>query len=95
MSHRRPLDRQAGHPLTTKTTGGPSGRLGERSAELKVLRERLRDGGGAERIERQHAQGKLTARERLDLLLDEGEPSVEIGLLVAHVLYDGQAPGAT
>jgi len=80
--------------LTTKTAGGPSGRLGERSAELKVLRERLRLGGGAERIERQHAQGKLTARERVDLLLDEGEPSVEIGLLVAYDLYEGQAPGA-
>ena len=77
-----------------EAAGGPSGRLGELSAELKALRERIRLGGGADRIERQHAQGKLTARERVDLLLDDGGPSVEIGLLVAHDLYDGQAPGA-
>ena len=75
-------------------SGGPSGRLGQLSAELKVLRERISLGGGLDRIERQHAQGKLTARERVDLLLDEGEPTVEIGVLVAHDLYDGQAPGA-
>ena len=62
--------------------------------ELQELRERLRLGGRPKRIERQHAQGKLTARERIDLLLDEGEPSVEVGMLVAHDLYDGQAPGA-
>jgi acetyl-CoA carboxylase carboxyltransferase component len=72
----------------------PAGRLGSLAAELKHLRERLRQGGGPERIERQHAQGKLTARERVALLLDDGEPWVEIGLLVAHDLYDGQAPGA-
>ncbi len=71
-----------------------SGRLGELSAELQELREELRQGGGERRIQRQHDQGKLTARERIDLLLDEGEPSVEIGMLVAHDQYDGQAPAA-
>ncbi len=79
-------------------TGGVAeearGRLAELSDELKELRERLREGGGARRIERQHDQGKLTARERIDLLLDQGAPSVEVGMLVAHDLYDGQAPGA-
>ncbi len=39
---------------------------------LEALREDARQGGGAERIERQHAKGKLTARERLDYLLDPG-----------------------
>jgi acetyl-CoA carboxylase carboxyltransferase component len=72
----------------------PAGRLGELAAELKELRAKLRLGGGATRIERQHRQGKLTARERVDLLLDPDTPSVEIGLLVAHDLYGGQAPGA-
>jgi acetyl-CoA carboxylase carboxyltransferase component len=72
----------------------PAGRLGELAAELKELRAELRLGGGAARIERQHRQGKLTARERVDLLLDPDTPSVEIGLLVAHDLYEGQAPGA-
>ncbi len=64
------------------------------ATELRELRDRLYDGGGAERIERQHRQGKLTARERVRLLLDDDEPWVELGLLVAHDRYDGQAPGA-
>ena len=72
----------------------PRGRLAELSGELLELRDRLRLGGGAERIERQHKQGKLTARERVSLLLDEGAPWVEVGLLMAHDLYDGEAPGA-
>ncbi|MEL6254995.1 MAG: acyl-CoA carboxylase subunit beta [Bacteroidota bacterium] len=40
-------------------------------------------GGGADRIEKQHAKGKLTARERIDLLLDEGSFE-EIGKFVTH-----------
>ena len=59
--------------------------MAELSFELRELRDRLYDGGGAERIARQHAQGKLTARERVDLLLDDGEPWFEIGLLVAGI----------
>jgi propionyl-CoA carboxylase beta chain len=43
-----------------------------RLAELRAVRERARQGGGADRIAKQHAKGKLTARERLDLLLDPG-----------------------
>src|SRR5579885_3497009 len=39
---------------------------------LQVMRERSLQGGGQERVERQHKAGKLTARERLDLLLDPG-----------------------
>ena len=80
--------------MSTRAASGSAGRLGALSGELKELRERLRAGGGQERIERQHAQGKLTARERVALLLDPGEPSFEIGLLMAHDLYDGQAPSA-
>ena len=40
--------------------------------ELRQRREEARLGGGSRRIEAQHAKGKLTARERIDLLLDEG-----------------------
>jgi len=40
--------------------------------KLQVMREEAGSGGGIKRIEDQHARGKLTARERLDLLLDEG-----------------------
>ena len=42
----------------------------EKLRELGRVKERLRLGGGQERIEKQHGSGKLTARERLDLLLD-------------------------
>ncbi|MEJ2205471.1 MAG: carboxyl transferase domain-containing protein [Gemmatimonadota bacterium] len=72
----------------------PRGRLADLSIELRELRDRLQEGGGLQRIERQHAQGKLTARERVALLLDPDDVSVEIGLFVAHDLYDGKAPGA-
>ncbi|MFN0084944.1 MAG: acyl-CoA carboxylase subunit beta [Blastocatellia bacterium] len=62
--------------------------------ELRAQEAALRLGGGAEKIERQHAQGKLTARERVDLLLDPGAHFQEIGLLIASDQYDGQAPSA-
>jgi len=64
------------------------------SDEYRALAERLRQGGGPEKAERQHAAGKLTARERVALLTDEGAPWLEIGLLVAYDQYDGQAPAA-
>ncbi len=69
-------------------------RLRELSAELKALEDRIRQGGGAEKIERQHAQGKLTARERITKLCDAGSRFLEVGLLVAYDQYDGQAPAA-
>ncbi len=69
-------------------------RLRELGAELRELEARLRLGGGVERIERQHKQGKLTARERVEKLCDGGARFLEVGLLVAWDQYDGQAPGA-
>ena len=62
--------------------------------ELKQLEARLREGGGPERIAREHKKGKLTARERISLLVDEGSFFQEIGLLIAYDQYEGQAPGA-
>src|SRR5215813_13173735 len=62
--------------------------------EVKALEERLRQGGGAERIRREHERGKLTARERIALLLDKDAYFLETGLLVAYDQYKGQAPGA-
>jgi 3-methylcrotonyl-CoA carboxylase beta subunit len=70
------------------------GRLRRLTAELDELEGRLRLGGGEDRIKRQHDSGKLTARERIALLLDPRTPFHEVGLLIAHDLYDGQAPGA-
>jgi 3-methylcrotonyl-CoA carboxylase beta subunit len=71
-----------------------SQRLRELTTELKRLEARLRAGGGPDKVERQHEHGKLTARERLDLLLDAGSYRQEIGLLVAYDQYDGAAPAA-
>jgi 3-methylcrotonyl-CoA carboxylase beta subunit len=62
--------------------------------ELIQLESRLKLGGGSSKIDRQHQQGKLTARERIALLLDKGSFSQEIGLLVAHDEYEGGAPSA-
>ncbi|MEK6335967.1 MAG: acyl-CoA carboxylase subunit beta [Acidobacteriota bacterium] len=65
--------------------------------ELRQLEEKLRLGGGPERIEKQHKQGKLTARERIELLLDKDSYRQEIGLLVAYDQYleaGGQGSGA-
>jgi acetyl-CoA carboxylase carboxyltransferase component len=62
-------------------------RLRDLTAELRTLEAKLRLGGGPERIEKQHKAGKLTARERIDLLLDRREYSQEIGLLVAYDEY--------
>ena len=69
-------------------------RLRELSAELRALEERLRLGGGPDKIEKQHGQGKLTARERVAKLCDAGARFVEIGLLLAYDQYDGAAPAA-
>jgi len=69
-------------------------RLKTLSDEYLALRARLEQGGGPDKVRRQHEQGKLTARERVAGLLDEGSPWLEIGLLVAWDQYDGQAPAA-
>jgi 3-methylcrotonyl-CoA carboxylase beta subunit len=69
-------------------------RLRELTDQLLQLETRLRSGGGPDKIDRQHQQGKLTARERLELLLDKDSYSQEIGLLVAYDQYDGGAPAA-
>jgi acetyl-CoA carboxylase carboxyltransferase component len=57
--------------------------------ELAARQARIAAMGGADRIRRQHQAGKLTARERLDLLLDAGS-FAEIG---AHVTHRGQGLG--
>src|ERR1700675_1410487 len=61
---------------------------------LQDLVNKLRAGGGAKKIEKQHKDGKLTARERIGQLLDPGAMFLEIGLLIAHDQYYGQAPAA-
>ena len=74
-----------------------------RVLELRAKREEARLGGGADRIAKQHAKGKLTARERLDVLLDPGtfnelEPFIyapvdEMGIATEKYLGDGVVTG--
>ena len=63
-------------------------------ASLDELEDQLRAGGGARKIEKQHSEGKLTARERIHKLIDPGSMFLEIGLLIAYDQYEGQAPAA-
>jgi len=51
-------------------------------------------GGGEKALERHRSRGKLTARERIDLLVDPGSAFLELNALAAWDLYEGQAPGA-
>ena len=64
---------------------------------LVELRERTalaRQGGGPKYVERHRAQGKLPVRERIDKLLDDGSPFLELSPLAAVDLYDNDAPAA-
>src|SRR3954471_10385657 len=65
-------------------------------ARLREEEARIRLGGGAKAQERQRAQGKMTARERVAALCDPGAPFLELGLWVAHGFYTeyGGAPAA-
>src|SRR5271168_3820182 len=78
-------------------------RFGANREALRVLMEALRAeedeirlGGGAKAAEAQRAKGRLTVRERLKLLLDEGAEFLELGLWAAHGMYGeyGGAPAA-
>src|SRR2546421_3949606 len=70
---------------------GKGGRLRELTNELRQLEEKLRLGGGPDKIQKQHKQGKLTARERIGLLFDKDSYRQEIGLLVAYDQYKAES----
>jgi acetyl-CoA carboxylase carboxyltransferase component len=56
-------------------------------AKIKRDLEKIHLGGGEAKIEKQHAKGKLSARERIDLLLDKKSESIEIGALAGYGMY--------
>lgn len=64
--------------------------------EYLELASRIHEGGGPKGIERQHRHGRLTARERVGLLVDAGSETFELGLLAAWNMYreHGGAPAA-
>ena len=95
FAQRRPSPTTGGSPDVSTNA--------ERIARLERMRAEALQGGGPVRIERQHAWGKLTARERLDLLLDPGSfveldafvthRATEFGLDRQHFLGDGVVTG--
>lgn len=70
--------------------------LRELTGELLRQDDDIRQGGGAEGQQRQRRHGRLPVRERLELLLDEGRPFLELGLWAAHGMYSewGDVPAA-
>src|SRR5438046_630973 len=65
-----------------------------RVAELRERTEQVARGGGDAAVERHRSRGKLTARERIDRLVDPDTAFLELNALAAWDLYDGQAPSA-
>jgi 3-methylcrotonyl-CoA carboxylase beta subunit len=63
-------------------------------ADLRAHLTRVRTGGGAAATERHHRRGKLTARERVDRLVDPGSAFLEFSALAANGMYDDDAPSA-
>ncbi|MEM8883892.1 MAG: acyl-CoA carboxylase subunit beta [Planctomycetota bacterium] len=66
----------------------------QKLVDLRTIENETRQGGGPRRIEAQHRKGRLTARERIAKLVDEGSTFRELGIHAAHGLYDGKAPAA-
>lgn len=86
-----PADGAAG-PATDTPAIAPTQRA--LADELRATLARAARGGSDAARERHTARGKLLARERVERLLDEGSPFLEVAPLAAHGLYDGAAPGA-
>jgi acetyl-CoA carboxylase carboxyltransferase component len=63
-------------------------------AELRERSAQVAQGGGEKATERHRSRGKLTARERVDRLVDPGGAFLELNALAAWEVYDGQAPAA-
>ena len=62
--------------------------------DLEARLTKVREGGGAEARARHEKRGKIFVRDRVDALLDEGTPFLELSPLAANGLYDGAAPCA-
>jgi acetyl-CoA carboxylase carboxyltransferase component len=69
-------------------------RMEELVAELRERTAGVARGGGEKAVERHRSRGKLTARERVDRLVDPGTAFLELNALAAFDLYDGDAPSA-
>ena len=98
LSEMAQLDRRLTPALDPNTPRAKQNReaLVKLLAEHRAEEEKIRQGGGAKGIDSQHKKGRLTARERLALLLDPGTEVMELGLWAAHGMYTeyGGAPAA-
>jgi 3-methylcrotonyl-CoA carboxylase beta subunit len=74
-------------PKSSKGRANGSGMMALLQA-LAQQEETIRQGGGAKAIDAQHGKRRLTARERLELLLDPGEQFLELGLFAAFGMYE-------
>jgi 3-methylcrotonyl-CoA carboxylase beta subunit len=57
-------------------------------SRMERLLDRIHEGGGKKKIEKEHARGKMTARERIAALLDYGTDLLEIGAFAGHGMYE-------
>src|SRR5947208_8197371 len=70
--------------------------MAELVAAVRTEQEKIGEGGGPKAVDAQHAKGRLTARERIELLLDKDAEFFELGIYAAHRMYEewGGAPAA-
>ena len=67
-----------------------------RLSEINQLYAKIKKGGGEKALQKQHEQGKLTARERIAYLLDNDDEAIEIAAFAGHEMYEehGGCPSA-
>src|SRR5829696_3205613 len=95
------MDRLISVALLTSQVERESESFAQRRDRMEALVAELRErtgqvgrGGGEKAVERHRSRGKMTARERVDRLVDPGTAFLELSALAAWDLYEGQAPGA-
>lgn len=62
--------------------------------ELFLKLKKIKDGGGIDQVKRHHERKKFLARERIEKILDEGSPFIELSTLAAYNLYEEEVPSA-
>ena len=62
--------------------------------ELNTLLNKVKKAGGEKYVERHHKRGKLLPRERIEKIIDEGSPFLELSALAAHQVYKFDVPAA-
>ncbi len=79
---------------STEAFAARAARMSDLVAQVRERTSLVASGGGEKATERHRARGKMTARERIDRLVDQGTSFLELNALAAWDVYDGQAPAA-